>query len=412
MEDIREIQLGTEVYDLYDDEALHAFKSATNATSIYVDAVNGNDANDGTTAATAIKTTARCLELLNSGISYPYIFLIGSNRYEFICNTFNFSGLHINSLNGNPTLVFRGDTGNPRFYGGHVNIARGTGSDYITIDALTPGGSHSLYCEGTALSIGSAHVLCSIGVVGGSANIHGCDFTDRSNAVSTRINGRCTNMRVYNCKFYVEAGGAGIALDRGSVLSMFYTDSVENLVFGGAGDCISAHTSIVLVSGAIKTDNYTGRYFNFDHCIVNLANNSAWRSVPYRNADSLVSLGSNQAWGMSYNTDASYDIDYRYYDVHITSGGVTKVYVPFGRRLNSAVTSVTASADGTAVVTCDGSTLCNNNVNSVFDISVNRYDAYGMTLDLTPKSAYTTAFSNKANYTASLHGVKFSITTI
>lgn len=360
---------------IYDDEAIHVFKSATNARSIYIDAVNGNDDNDGTTAGSAIKTTDKALELLNTGLSYPYIFLVGNAVYEFKVNCLNFSGLHINSYMGNPTLKLVGDTGNPRFYGGHVNIARGTGSDYIILDAVTPGGTHAIYFEGSAVSLGHVKALCSVSTVGGSANIHNCDFTDRSNGVNTRISGRCSNMRVYNCQFYVEDGGAGINLDRACVLSAFYTDTYTNMNFAGTGLAIKAHTSLVFIPGAFSFTGYDNeRYFDFDNCVALLANNSAWRSIQLRNANSLISIGNNQTWAPSLNVGSDETIANQYRTLYITQGGEGRMYLKFNHKLNSNVSNINITASGTATVLSGGSQVAAATIANMFDIGVSSYD--------------------------------------
>lgn len=397
-------------HDIYDQAALHTFKSATNARSIYVDAVNGDDANDGQTASSAVKTPDRALALLNTGLSYPYLFLVGNATYEFKVNCLNFSGLHINSYMGNPTLKLVGDTGNPRFYGGHVSIARGTGSDYIVLDAVTPGGTHAIYFEGTAVSMGSVKALCAVSVVGGSANIHDCDFTDRSNGVNTRISGRCTNMRVYDCSFYVEAGGAGINLDRGCVLSAFYTGTYTNMNFSGAGLSIKAHTSLVFVPGAFSFTEYTNeQYFDFNNCVALLANNSAWRSIKYNNANSLVSLGSNQTWISSLNIGSDESISNQYRTLYLTQGGLGRMYIKFNHKLNSNVNNISITASGTATILSGGSQIANANVNDIFDIGVSSYDVFGANLTLTPKSAYASQFAAIGGEICTFFGVTFNV---
>lgn len=395
---------------IYDDEAIHVFKSATNARSIYIDAVNGNDDNDGTTAGSAIKTTDKALELLNTGLSYPYIFLVGNAVYEFKVNCLNFSGLHINSYMGNPTLKLVGDTGNPRFYGGHVNIARGTGSDYIILDAVTPGGLHAIYFEGTAVSMGHVKALCSVSVVGGSANIHDCDFTDRSNGVNTRISGRCTNMRVYDCSFYVEENGAAINLDRGCVLSAFYTGTYTNMKFSGAGLSIKAHTSLVFVPGAFSFTEYTNeRYFDFNNCVVLLANNSAWRSINFSSANSLVSLGNNQTWITSLNIGSDETIANQYRTLYLTQGGLGRMYIKFNHKLNSNVSNISITASGTATILSGGSQIASAAINDIFEIGISSYDSFGANLTLTPKSAYASRFAAIGGEICTFFGVSFTV---
>lgn len=397
-------------HDIYDQAALHTFKSATNARSIYVDAVNGDDANDGQTAASAVKTPDRALALLNTGLSYPYLFLVGNATYEFKVNCLNFSGMHINSYMGNPTLKLVGDTGNPRFYGGHVNIARGTGSDYIILDAVTPSGTHAIYFEGTAVSMGSVKALCSVSIVGGSANIHNCDFTDRSNGVKTRISGRCSNMRVYDCSFYVEADGAAINLDRGCVLSAFYTGTYTNMNFSGAGLCIKAHTSLVFVPGAFSFTEYTNeRYFDFSNCVVLLANNSAWRSLNFNNANSLVSLGNNQTWITSLNIGSDETISNQYRSLYLTQGGLGRMYLKFNHKLNSNVNNINISASGTATILSGGSQVASASINDIFDIGVSSYDSFGANLTLTPKRAYASQFAAIGGEICTFFGVTFNV---
>ena len=400
-----------ENYAMYDEAAIHTFMSATNARSIYVDAVNGDDANDGQTAASAVKTPERAIEILNSGLSYPYLFLVGNATYEFKVNCLNFSGLHVNSYMGNPTLKLVGDTGNPRFYGGHVSLARGTGSDYLILDAVTPGGSHAIYFEGTAVSMGHVKALCSVSIVGGSGNIHDCDFTDRSNGVKTRISGRCTNMRVYDCTFYVETDGAGINLDRGSVLSAFYTGTYTNMNFSGAGVCIKAHTSIVLIPGVFGFSDYSNdRYFDFDNCIALLANNSLWRSIQLRNANSLVTIGSNQTWGSSLNVGSDEAIANQYRTLYITQSGEGRMYLKFNHKLNSNVSNITVTASGTATILSGGSQIASAAINSMFVIGVSSYDSFGANLTLTPKDDYAAGFNALGGEICTFFGVTFTVT--
>ena len=395
---------------IYDDEAIHVFKSATNARSIYIDAVNGNDDNDGTTASSAIKTTEKALKLLNTGLSYPYIFLVGNAVYEFKVNCLNFSGLHINSYMGNPTLKLVGDTGDPRFYGGHVNIAVGTGSDYIILDAVTPSGTHSIYFEGSAVSLGSVKALCSVSIVGGSANIRNCDFTDRSNGVNTRISGRCSNMRVYNCKFYVEDAGAGINLDRACVLSAFYTGSYTNMNFAGTGLAIKAHTSLVFIPGAFDFTGYNNEeHFDFDNCVALLANNSAWRSIKLRNTNSLVSLGSNQAWITSLNVGNDETIANQYRTLYLTQGGLGRMYLKFNHKLNSNVSNINITASGTATILSGGSQVASAAINDIFDIGISSYDSFGANLTLTPKGEYVSRFSAIGGEICTFFGVSFTV---
>lgn len=397
-------------HDIYDQAAIHTFKSATNARSIYVDAINGDDANDGQTAASAVKTPERALALMNTGLSYPYLFLVGNATYEFKVNCLNFSGLHINSYMGNPTLKFVGDTGNPRFYGGHVNIAVGTGSDYIVLDAVTPGGTHSIYFEGSAVSLGSVKALCSVSIVGGSANIRNCDFTDRSNGVKIRISGRCSNMRVYNCKFYVEDDGAGINLDRACVLSAFYTDTYTNMNFAGTGLAIKAHTSLVFIPGAFDFTGYNNEeHFDFDNCVALLANNSAWRSIKFRNANSLVSLGANQAWITSLNVGSDESIANQYRTLYLTQGGLGRMYLKFNHKLNSNVSNINITASGTATILSGGSQIASAAINDIFEIGISSYDSFGANLTLTPKSDYASRFAAIGGEICTFFGVTFNV---
>ena len=260
------------------------------------------------------------------------------------------------------------------------------------------------------MSLGHVKALCSVSTVGGSANIHDCDFTDRSNGVNTRISGRCSNMRVYNCQFYVEDGGAGINLDRACVLSAFYTDTYTNMNFAGTGLAIKAHTSLVFIPGAFSFTGYDNdRYFDFDNCVALLANNSAWRSIQLRNANSLVTIGSNQTWASSLNVDSDETIANQYRTLYITQGGEGRMYLKFNHKLNSNVSTINITASGTANVLSGGSQVAAANIDTMFDIGVSSYDSYGANLTLVPKGEYVSRFSALGGEICTFFGVTFNV---
>ena len=81
---VKEIQLGDVVYDVYDNEALHEYETAGYTHAYYVNAVSGDDSNDGLTAGTAWKSMKRVVEHLNSGKdAVNYYYLMGTSTYTF-----------------------------------------------------------------------------------------------------------------------------------------------------------------------------------------------------------------------------------------------------------------------------------------------------------------------------------------
>lgn len=87
----------------------------------YVDAVNGNDDNDGLTVETAFSTLGRALSLLNAGVSDLGIYFVSSGEY-FIEDQYVISGgaLHMRNYNNSDvTIRSRSD----RFinYGAHLS---------------------------------------------------------------------------------------------------------------------------------------------------------------------------------------------------------------------------------------------------------------------------------------------------
>lgn len=81
---VKEIGIGAEVFDIRDKAALHEYETAGYTHAYYVNAVSGDDSNDGLTAGTAWKSMKRVVEHLNSGKdAVNYYYLMGTSTYTF-----------------------------------------------------------------------------------------------------------------------------------------------------------------------------------------------------------------------------------------------------------------------------------------------------------------------------------------
>lgn len=121
------------------------FTSVANANKYYyVDAVNGDDSNNGESAQTPFKTIDRAFELFKTGRTDLRIYLAGGSTYTTTNFIFTNVALHLLAYGaGDVTLEFpSGDCG---FYSCHVNI-QGTDNQRFIIRGsttwYTDGGAH------------------------------------------------------------------------------------------------------------------------------------------------------------------------------------------------------------------------------------------------------------------------------
>lgn len=208
MADIKEIKIGDEVYNVKDAllrKSSHR-RSIGRTRMIYVDAVNGNDANDGKNDTRPIKTMAHCIELINHGDVYEQaqeldeasnfqVYLMGNAVYECPYYVICFTAPHFYAVPGsNPTLKFtywRDEymtdptvTASNRFYSCHVNL---TGQNPKEGSPLAPGrlkidaSLHSLYFESCACTWENVDFLCFIRVIGGSVISQNCSYKTDDN---------------------------------------------------------------------------------------------------------------------------------------------------------------------------------------------------------------------------------------
>lgn len=141
-------------YLLYDDHA-----------RLYIDGVNGDDDNDGTTAETAFKTLDRFLRLLNTTKADIRCYIISPGTYKFTKPTITDAVIHITGTVVGVKLST--DLEELVFYGGHVNF------NNVMID-LPSGTSH--YYDGVLVTFDNVTYTNPVRIYGGSLDSEDCTY--------------------------------------------------------------------------------------------------------------------------------------------------------------------------------------------------------------------------------------------
>lgn len=305
---VKEIQLGAEVYDVYDDSAMHASPAVISETlnlpvitsglspntndianikvdgnmhkvkdtsalhkyeiagythSIYIDAVNGNDINSGLSPNAPIQTMNKAVELINSGkyavISFK---LMGNNVYTMPSDVRSISGAapHFSSYNGSPTLRFAPTVGSagPCFYSCHVNL---TGSEQYPLNIESEYGG--IYFEHVALSMGYCNVKCNIRVYGGSAHIYDCNFSNSTyhqyaSGYYPQVLLQYCNATIDDCSFITDTSHpvCGVYCGVASVVRFY-----SNNTFSGNGVCVYVDGTTMYATGDVTKTSWRGSTF-------------------------------------------------------------------------------------------------------------------------------------------------------
>lgn len=240
--------------------------------SVYVDATNGSDFNDGASVLRPVKTMARAINIANAGKSpQTTIYLLGNYVYEVPASMLVFSGVapHVASYNGSPTLKFMYNGGvGPRFYSTHVNF-KGTEDNPLKIDSAFGG----LYFEGCSCTFEYTEFLTATGIMGGNITSSNCTYSTLPNA-GTDFGGLgrkpalfvyMSNARIYNTTLKSTDGkSTGILFSHGSVGAVYgYLNVVEQSVSETTQPIIKTYNSSINLNFTSNALSFTNKYFRF-----------------------------------------------------------------------------------------------------------------------------------------------------
>lgn len=145
-------------------------KNATFHETVYVDAVQGNDDNDGKTAETAVRSLDKALDIMNKSTSGIYIRFIRSGTYTMSTPVISGAMIHFLFDATNVTLNWLDDADDgwtKCFYSCYINMhgnPDGTSRLYLK-------GNNPAYVEGGKITISNMHVYGptnAFGIVGGA----------------------------------------------------------------------------------------------------------------------------------------------------------------------------------------------------------------------------------------------------
>lgn len=394
---VKEIQLGDKVYDVCDNEALHEYETAGYTHAYYVNAVNGDDSNDGLTAGTAWKSMKRVVKHLNSGKDAVNLYyLMGTSTYTLPSDVRSIAGCtpHFMTYNGSATLKFDPHVGSagPCFYNVHVNIS-GTEQYPMNIESAYGG----IYFEGVALSLGYCNVKCNLRVYGGSAHVYNCVFTNKNyHQYATNYYPQITfnycNASVDHCVFNTDTSHpvCGVYCGVGSVVR-FYGENT----FKGNGLCIHVDSCTFYGSGDLILTNWTGAEFmNGGLSSIQVTENGVWDDTDkYHVTSSTIMFGRNIGNNLGCIPGESISLGSYCASGFITSGGDSLVFtIPLPRTLTGNATIKAADISTASInVRYAGHLTQGTTLASLGTVTVSHQNAYYVTVNIalsTPLTDY------------------------
>ncbi len=219
------------------------------STSIYLDGVNGNDANDGSTKETAVKTFEKAKELVTSYTNITTIFVTGQVTIDGDI-----------SLEGSNAIVKRDESYNGYLF--FINTSNVVTLSNITIDGnselATNANKALIYCKGT-LNITDGTVLQN-NKIGSPNTATKCGGAINANGYSCVV-----NMTGGTIQFNTATYGGGILVYKGAKFNMSGGTIQNNQAVSGPTDwndagagggvCVYDGGTFNLSGGFIKSNN-------------------------------------------------------------------------------------------------------------------------------------------------------------
>lgn len=348
----------------------------------YCDYINGNDDNNGETYNTAFKTLAPIWELYNTwSDTVIFVYLCGDSVYNVGTQIRSISGNvpHFRPYNGNPTLRFNPEVGTagPCFYDVHANISGSLDGEYkINIDSSYGG----IYFENCALSLGNAIVNCSLYLIGGSAHIYSCVFTNNVNAEYAShiscLQTKYCNLSLSYCEFYNTNNVEGCRIGWASNCRIFGDTPI---IFNGDYKNLITDGSFITLSCDIDkatTNNYPTIEATYSKIITE--NTDFYANTEIVNNFSDIQIGRSYTYRLGLAIGETITLDTVNVSGFVTGTGNLLIDIPLPRICNPSVTKIVLSFDKYNVFCYDGQIVNAlpyvGNINSV-TVAMNSYHA-------------------------------------
>lgn len=403
--EVEHLQIGVVKYDIRDEKSLHEYETAGYTHAYYVNAVSGDDSNDGLTAGTAWKSMERVVKHLNSGKdAVNYYYLMGSSTYTFPSDVRSIAGCtpHFMTYNGSATLKFDPHVGSagPCFYNVHVNI-RGTEQYPMNIESAFGG----IYFEGLALSLGYCNVKCNLRVYGGSAHVYNCTFTNKNyhqyvTGYYPQITFQYCNASIDNCVFNTDNTHpvCGVYCGVGSVVR-FYSENE----FRGNGVCVHVDGCTFYGSGDLILTNWRGTEFmNGSISSIQVVENGVWDDTfKYNVTSSSIMFGRNIGNNLGCMPGESISLGSYCASGFLSSGGSSLVFtIPLPRTLTGNATIKAADITCASInVRAGGHLTQGTTLSSLGTVSISAQNAYYLTVNI----ALSTALTDYAHMPAAVY---------
>lgn len=224
---------------------------------IYVDSVNGDDNNDGSTQATALKTLDAAINRINKGKIQINIGLLAVDTYDITRQTLANCSLHIyNYSSGNVTVNFT--KSGVALYRMHINLNGDPNNEghtmYITANY------NSVYWDGSDCSfqhLDTTGITGTFGFNGGQCFISQCRFS--------KLTVNYSNVFIDRCTFYAQSNNA--VQGKSSVIDLYNfsldepASAYENLFFFTA-----SHVGIQAQAFGFSITNKFQYMFRLESC--------------------------------------------------------------------------------------------------------------------------------------------------
>ena len=244
--------LDNKEYPLYDDHV-----------RLYIDGVNGDDNNDGTTPETAFKTLDRFLKLLNNTKADIRCYIISAGTYKFLKPTISDAIIHITgTVSG---VILSTDLDELVFYGGHMNF------NNVTFD-LPEGTSH--YYDGVLVTFDDVIYKNPVRIYGGSIDSQNCTYSQLRLSWTNAI---LDNTTIDNSPKTLDA----IHCDSSTTLSIYNGLTVKHISEPTTYGVISLFRSTCFVLDTITNQTNSGDYaygFRNNYCVLG-TNNTTFNAV-------------------------------------------------------------------------------------------------------------------------------------
>lgn len=405
MADVSKLRLGSEEYNIKDNEAREIAKNRAGVTTYgvtrfqYIDAVNGDDTNDGLCADFPIKTIDEYLKRVKSvdGIANWQCYLMGDVVYDIPSLVITAASPHFFPVNGSPTLNFsfttEKQTSGPRFYSAHVALY-GDENNRLKVNSTLK----SLYFEGCSVSADHVDFLVPVRVYGGSLISTNCSYTTIAGEVGRwDSTNRCalmlqeTNARLSDTEIKSTDGiSTGIYVWSASNVSIYNALNVVNQTKEGEKPLIDIRASRGYIAPTTNLDNISTGYssaLNMNASIINTTDaffeTCLAKGLSRTNSSLTIgnSLMKNTGFikGQTFNRASIITIGYT-----VSSGKEIRISIPFEYRVpigedisyNVSLSRLDVRAGGTS--------KSNMTVNSVEVVSAT---AYEMILKVTTEEA-------------------------